>query len=197
MSDAKTIDVYDQKAEEYRRILGADPVANAAVTGFVSALPEGARVLDLGCGPGTWAQVMLDAGLVVDAMDASASMVAEAARIEGLTVWQGSFDSLEGTDLYDGIWANFSLLHAPKSEMPGHLARLRGLLRPQGVMHIGLKEGSGEARDSLGRFYAYYTPEEMAGLLADQGMTVSNLRRGADKGLDGTVAPWFTLTAHG
>ena len=197
MSDRKTLDVYDQKAAEYRNLLAKDPATDGSVATFVDHLPHGARVLDLGCGPGTWARVMLAAGLVVDAIDASAGMVEEARAIPGLTVSQATFDALEGADLYDGIWANFSLLHAPKAEMPAHLARLRRLLKPGGVMHIGLKEGSGEARDALGRFYAYYTPEELTGLLAAEGMAVSGLRQGAGKGLDGTVAPWFTLLAHG
>ena len=38
---------------------------------------------------------------------------------------QARFDELEVQGVYDGIWANFSLLHAPKSEFPGHLARIR------------------------------------------------------------------------
>lgn len=197
MSDPETLSVYDRKAVEYRQLLGADPASNAALAGFIAALPLGARVLDLGCGPGTWARQMLAAGLQVDAVDASSGMVAEAQKIKDLTVWQARFDELDGAGPYHGIWANFSLLHAPKAEMPGHLARLRSLLVPGGLMHIGLKQGSGEARDVLGRFYAYYTPTELTDLLADEGMTVSDPRQGADRGLDGTVAAWFTLLAHG
>lgn len=197
MDDTKTIGVYDQKAAEYQQLLNAAPEENAALAEFMASLPAGARVLDLGCGPGTWARPMLAAGFDVEAIDASAGMVAEAQRIPGLKVRQASFDVLDGENLYEGIWANFSLLHAPKSDMPRLLARLRQLLKNGGLLHIGLKEGSGEARDSLDRFYAYYTPDEIADLLAPLGMTVSGLRRGEDVGLDGVVAPWFTLLAHG
>lgn len=79
--------------------------------------------------------------------------------------------------------------------MAGHLARIARALKPGGLVHIGLKEGEGAARDSLGRFYTYYTVEECATLLRAAGLTAGPARHGADKGLDGTVAPWFTLTA--
>jgi SAM-dependent methyltransferase len=197
MSDERTIAVYDRKAADYRRMMTADPSGDAALAEFVAAIPPGARVLDLGCGPGTWAGAMIAAGLEVDAIDASSAMVQEASRIEGLRVWQACIEDLDGENLYQGIWANFSLLHLPKSDMPNVLAALQRLLLPGGVMHFGLKEGQGEARDSLDRFYAYYTPQELTALLARLDLTVSGLRRGVDTGLDGTRAGWFTLLAHG
>lgn len=197
MSDERTIAVYDRKAADYRRMMTADPSGDAALAEFVAAIPPGAKVLDLGCGPGTWAGAMIAAGLEVDAIDASSAMVQEASRIEGLRVWQACIEDLDGENLYQGIWANFSLLHLPKSDMPNVLAALQRLLLPGGVMHFGLKEGQGETRDSLDRFYAYYTPQELTALLATLDLTVSGLRRGVDTGLDGTRAGWFTLLAHG
>ncbi len=197
MSDAKTLQVYDEGAAEYAAMVRQDPDGAASLEAFVAALPQGAHVLDLGCGPGTWAQHLMAAGFRVDAIDASAGMVAEAARLPGLNVRQARFDEIEAKDVYDGIWANFSLLHAPKAEMPGHLARLARALIPGGVLHIGLKQGTGESRDSLGRFYAYYSAGEVTALLAPLGLSVREIRHGAAPGFDGVVAPWFTLLAHG
>ncbi|MCV6591402.1 MAG: SAM-dependent methyltransferase, partial [Silicimonas sp.] len=97
---------------------------------------------------------------------------------------------------YDGIHANFSLLHAPKIEMPGHLGRISRALRPRGVFHIGMKTGTGEARDALGRFYAYYQEDELTALLAAAGLNVIAKDRGREKGLAGTVDPWMILLAR-
>nr|WP_249200456.1 class I SAM-dependent methyltransferase [Thetidibacter halocola] len=187
--------VYDARAAEYADALGADPASNAALSAFIAALPKGGRVLDLGCGPGTWARRMVEAGLTVEGWDASEGMIAIASRVPGLTVRQARFEDLDAEAAYDGIWANFSLLHAPRADMPEHLARIARALRPGGVLHVGLKEGTGEARDSLGRFYAYYGLDEFRDLLRDAGLRPDGARQGADKGLDGTVAPWFTLSA--
>ncbi|CUH78353.1 class I SAM-dependent methyltransferase [Tropicibacter naphthalenivorans] len=196
MADLQTLDVYDARAADYAQSFGMDHGKDPSLRDFIAALPKRARVLDLGCGPGSWAVAMAQAGLSVDAVDASAGMVEQAQQHQGITVWQARFDQIEAEAIYDGIWANFSLLHAPRDEMPGHLARLKRALKPGGLLHIGLKQGQGEARDSLGRFYTYYTVPELTGLLRAIGLEPTAIRHGADKGLDGTVAPWFTLTAH-
>ena len=99
-------------------------------------------MLDLGCGPGLAATRMANAGLQVDAMDGSAEMVAMAAQHDGVTAWQATFDQITGTDIYDGIWANFCLLHASKEAMPHHLAAMVTALKPGGAFHIGMKTGS-------------------------------------------------------
>lgn len=194
--DRETLAVYDARAGDYARAFGTDHAAHPALRAFVAALPADGLVLDLGCGPGSWARAMLDAGLRVEAIDASAAMVAEAARIDGLAVRQATFDDIDAQSRYDGIWASFSLLHAPRAAMPRHLAALARALKPGGLLHIGLKEGSGEARDGLGRFYTYWQVPDLAALLADAGLTPGDIRHGADKGLDGVVAAWFTLTAR-
>ena len=75
----------------------------------------------------------------------------------GVEVRVAMFADIAGTDIYDGIWANFSLLHAPKADLPNHLAALHAALKPKGRLHLGMKLGTGEQRDTIGRFYAYYT----------------------------------------
>ncbi|WP_198521831.1 bifunctional 2-polyprenyl-6-hydroxyphenol methylase/3-demethylubiquinol 3-O-methyltransferase UbiG [Sagittula sp. P11] len=195
-ADRETLEVYNARAGDYAQTMGRDPAATASLQAFVARLPKGGRVLDLGCGPGSWAQAMLEMGFEVEATDASDAMVAEASKVEGLKVRKAVFEDIDDVARYDGIWANFSLLHAPRAAMPGHLARLHRALKPGGVLHIGLKEGTGEKRDRLGRFYTYYTVAELTGLLAALDMVTDDLREGADKGLDGEVAGWFTLTAR-
>ncbi len=194
--DEETATTYARMAQDYATMTaksGDDPV----LTAFIGGIPRGGRVLDLGCGPGVTAAAMARAGLRVDATDAVAEMVAMAATHPGVTAWQATFDDIAGDALYDGIWTNFSLLHAPRADMPRHLDALRRALRPGGLFHIGMKTGTGERRDNLGRLYTYYTEEELCDLLRAAGLTAFSSTRGADKGLDGVVAPWVTIAAHG
>lgn len=195
MSDKETISVYDAQARDYAKLTESD-ARDAQLDGFIALLPQGGTVLDLGCGPGHCAAVMAEAGLQVTATDASGEMVALAAAHPGVTALQAGFDDISGEDVYDGIWANFSLLHAPREKMPDYLAALAQALKPGGIFHIGMKSGTGSARDAIGRLYTYYRRDELEQLLQNAGLTVTAVKTGTAMGLDGTMAKWITLTAH-
>ncbi len=193
-TDDETLRVYDNRAEEYVNLI-TEATVDADMRAFLKPIPEGGHVLDLGCGPGNAAAAMANQGYMVDAWDASPEMVAMAQTKFGVDARRASFDDLDAQDVYDGIWANFSLLHAPKADMPRYLAAIHRALKPGGHFHIGLKTGEGEKRDPIGRFYAYYTDAEITGLLNAAGFTVTGRRTGEEKGLDGVMAPWIVLTA--
>lgn len=196
MTDKETLSVYAEKADEYAEltndVISDDPLLRA----FIAAIPEGGCVLDLGCGPGAAAAEMAKAGLSVQAYDPVPQMVLLANRYDGVTAREAGFDDVSGIAVYDGIWANFSLLHAPRADLPKHLGRISEALKSGGVFHIAIKTGTGSHRDGLGRLYTYYTEDELAGLLADAGLTVTGRREGRDKGLAGDVSPWIALTAR-
>ncbi len=193
--DPKTLAVYGAQAQKYADLTG-NLEDDRHLAAFIVAMPEGARVLDLGCGPGIAAGQMADHGLKVDAIDAVPEMVAMAALHPGVTARQGTFDDITVTDLYDGIWANFSLLHAPRADMPRHLAALKCALRPGGLFHIGVKTGAGEARDSLGRLYTYYAENELLDLMLATGLAPQNSWTGRDVGLSGQADDWVVIHAH-
>lgn len=193
-ADRETLLVYETRAHEYAEMTGR--AAAPGFSDFVAALPEAAHVLDLGCGPGDSARRFLDAGFSVDAVDAVPAMVSRAKEL-GVAARLASFDAIDTLDSYDGIWANFSLLHAPRGEFPGHLARLHRALRPGGRLHLGMKLGTGEARDRLGRLYTYYSEDDLMRYLTDAGFTPSTRVCGEGSGLDGTVSPWIWVQANG
>lgn len=197
MSDPETLQVYDTQAAAYARQNQAYLAQDPRLWAFIKACPRGGRVLDLGCGPGTSAHIMAQAGLRADAMDASAEMVALATQLTGVTAWQATFSDLTQNAVYDGIWANFSLLHAPRSAMAQHLTAIKRSLLPKGVFYIALKLGKGEARDTLGRLYTYYEEDDLKALLTTVGFTVLDCSYGTSKGLDGEMARWISVATHG
>ncbi|WP_424941023.1 class I SAM-dependent DNA methyltransferase [Aliiroseovarius sp. S253] len=191
--DRQTLDVYDAQAAEYEaRVAVKD---TPGLDDFIAVLPSQAHVLDLGCGPGLTAKQMMDHGLTVDATDGSDAMV-KRARDHGVPARQVLFHQIDGRSLYDGIFANFSLLHLPRTEMPAMLTRLQNLLKPRGMLHIGVKLGTGDARDDLGRFYTYYQQDELEELLTLAGFTIITRILGSGTGLDGRSSDWIVLHAR-
>ncbi len=195
MADGETLRVYRDRAADYAA-MSTESAPDDHLRAFIDAVPGGGHVLDLGCGHARSTALMIDAGLVAEGLDASPELAKIARNTFGVEVTIAEFGTLDAVDTYDGVFANFSLLHAPKTEMPGHLARIALALRAGGAFHLGLKTGEGERRDPLGRFYAFYTDVEITGLLEDAGFTVRSRDFGTDAGLDGTVAPWIVLLAR-
>jgi SAM-dependent methyltransferase len=193
--DETTIAAYNAKADDYAQAF-SNASNSKALARFMGQLPAGASVLDLGCGPGAHAAALHASGFQVTAMDASAAMVAKARAHKGITVRQAGFADLSEQAAYDGVWANFSLLHAARADFPGHLSRIATALKPGGLFHLGMKTGEGEHRDALGRFYTYYTLDELRSHLTAAGFEVIDQVEGKGKGLAGTVDPWVEMLAR-
>ena len=193
MPDRDTIDVYNDRAEDYLA-LPAFPTAEARLVSFLKRLPEGATVLDLGCGPGKDSNTIRTLGHTPDPLDASREMVRLAKDHFGLPARIGDFNDLRGP--YDGVWASFSLLHMPLAELPGYLIRLHDALTPQGLLGIAMKTGSGEARDTIGRRYSYCTQRQMTDWLSAAQFTPLETETGRGRGLSGSVDEWFAITAQ-
>lgn len=193
--DATTIDIYNSKADEYIH-LSKDVDQDIRLENFTNTLPAKAHVLDYGCGPGTSAAYFANKGMVTHAFDASQEMVKLASRHPLVKVWQAGFHEFNKIDTYDGVWASFSLLYAPRSDMEGLLIAIYKSLKEGGKFCLSLKLGKGEARDALRRLYTYYQQEELEALLSVASFTWENYLTGSSKGLDGSTAKWILVFAH-
>ncbi|MCR9087151.1 MAG: class I SAM-dependent methyltransferase [Rhodobacteraceae bacterium] len=191
--DAETLAVYDARAREYAAMVDDGP--NARLQDFLERVPPKARLLDLGCGTGAMTVQMRAAEHEVVALDPSTGMAEEAKARYGLKVQIGDFDDIPRLGHFDGVWAHFSLLHAPRTDLPRHLAAIHAALRPDGIFLIAMKTGTGAARDGLGRHYTYVTETELHDLLEDAGFTPRSVETGSEEGFDGVVAPWVVMTA--
>lgn len=197
MSDPETLAVYDTQADDYVQMMTEAAARDQRIADFIAACTPGGQVLDLGCGPGNYAALMARAGLKVSAIDGSEEMARRANALPGVEARHGYFEDIDTEDAFDGIWASFSLLHAPRADLPGHLARLKRALRPDGVFFIGMKTGTGEGRDDLGRFYTYYTKEALEAHLQEAGFTPQRHWTGYGKGLSGQYSGWIVIEAEG
>lgn len=194
-ADPRTLAAYEAHARDYEDRFRRDR-PDRHLRAFIALLPAGARVLDLGCGPGTGSVLLRAAGMLPDPVDASPAMVALANDHHGLGARLATFDDLDAVAAYDGVWANFSLLHAPRADLPRHLAAIHRALRPGGLFHIGMKTGTGEARDRLGRFYSFAGVAELRALLSDTGFAILAETEGQERGLAGTLDPFVIVLAR-
>lgn len=191
-ADQETIAVYDAKMQDYAA-LKPDPQQNKAMRDFSAQLAPGAKVLDYGCGPGAFARAFADQGFQVEAFDASKEMVALTQADQRIKTWQASFEKFQARNRYDGVWASFSLLHAPREQMPNLLMAIQCALKPSGCFTLALKLGSGSQRDSLGRLYTYYSLPELRGLLTKAKFDWLSHIEGRSIGLDGTQSDWAII----
>ncbi|MEM9579309.1 MAG: methyltransferase domain-containing protein [Pseudomonadota bacterium] len=192
MSDKETLKVYDAQASKYAELTDSN-TKNPDLIAFIGALKPGAHILDLGCGPGHMAAAMARVGFQVSATDASAEMVKLANAQPGVTAWQEAFEEMHTGASYDGVFANFSLLHAKRESVAQHVNDLVTMLTPGGVFHIALKTGAGEMRDTIGRRYSYFSEDELETILTGAGLKIIYRNHGKDLGLDGVMANWVSL----
>ncbi len=195
MIDDETISAYNTQVEAYADLTRSTSPDPHLVAFMAHVVPVG-HILDLGCGPANAAAEMREHNFEVDAVDASPEMVRLANKTHYIGARLATFDDIDGYDTYDGIWANFSLLHAPVEDFPRHLNALYRALKPGGHFHIGMKLGTGSARDKLGRHYSYYSQSELSDLLNTAGFVVVTASTGEDLGLAGDIEPWIALRAH-
>jgi len=195
MSDEQTLSVYDARVEDYAKLIRRDEI-DPDLLRFMKQVKAGGLVLDLGCGPAMASAILREHGFRPDPVDASGEMVRLANETHDIGARVATFDDIGSEAGYEAVWANFSLLHAKKRDLPVHLAAIYKTLKPGGIFHIGMKTGEGERRDRIGRFYAYYSEEELTGMLEDAGFTVLDTTVGEDSiGLSGEVSPWVTILA--
>lgn len=199
MSDPETIAWYDGAADAYAK---GRPSPPRHLTDFIALLPPKGAVLDLGCGGGTATAALTALGFAVTGLDASAGLLNLARQAApGARFIEADFSALEElaeTEQFDGVWAHFSLLHAPRADMPTHLGRIARLLRPDGLFHLSLMLGEGEARDRLGRFYSYYQADEIGALLDRAGFRLLSRTEGTGASAAGDpVRHIITLSRRG
>ncbi|MET4272479.1 MULTISPECIES: class I SAM-dependent methyltransferase [unclassified Bradyrhizobium] len=162
--DEATLQFYRSNARSYADWAKAP---STRLRGFLALLPSGGSILELGCGAGNHSAVMLAEGFSVRANDGSPEMAEIASQRLGHAVEAMRFEA------YDGVWASACLLHVPRDELAGILARIHRALRPSGVFYASYKMGEGDGRDSLGRYYNYASPEWLEATYASAGSWIT------------------------
>ena len=132
---------------------------------FTRILPEGGSILDLGCGSGRDSEYFISCGFDVTAMDASDEMCDLASIHIGQDVLNLSFAEMDFDKVFDGIWANASLLHVPENEIEDILTKTINSLKINGVLYMSFRYGDFEGERD-GRYYKDYRTKSLRELLS-------------------------------
>ncbi len=166
---------------------------------FTAQLAPGARVLDLGCGPGQDTAWLVEQGYPATGVDLSGGMLREARR-RGVTapLVQADLRHLPFRNgSYRGLWACASLLHIPKVQAETALREMARVVHP-GTIYVAVKRGRGEAwvEDESGgrRFFSYYEPDELHALVTQAGCKLLSCWETKDSA--GRSHPWINLLAR-
>ncbi len=169
-----TIGYYDANA---RRFIAdtANVELGALQRAFAGMLPEGGRILDLGCGSGRDSLAFLKAGFLVDVVDGSTEMAKAASELTGLPVTHALFADYEPAGVYDGVWACSSLLHVPAAELPVIISKYAAALKPGGVFYLSFKLGDHDGMRN-GRWFTDMTEGSFRSLIDGvDGLTIDRI----------------------
>ena len=170
----KTIDYYNKHAEEFTAST-FEVDMESLYQPFLAELPEGTRILDVGCGSGRDTLAFKNKGYQVDAIDYSEELVKKASRITGIPIKLKSFYEVDDYEAYDGIWACASLLHCERTRLKEVIGKLLSALKPNGVIYISFKYGNGD-REKDGRQFTDLNEVQVKELL-NQWDDVSQLKQ--------------------
>lgn len=117
-------------------------------------------ILDFGCGPGRDLAALRALGHTPVGLEGSHSFAVMARDHSGCEVWEQNFLSLAlPVGRFDGVFANASLFHVPRQELPRVLGELRAALRPAGVLFASNPRGNNDEGWNHGRYGAYHDLE--------------------------------------
>jgi len=163
---------------------------------FLAALPVGASILELGCGGGQDAAYMISRGFDVTPTDGSSELAKQAEALIGRAVQIVRFEALDAEAAFDGVWAEASLLHVPRTSLADVLGRVHRALKDGGIFHATFKAGDAEGNDMFGRYYNYPSAAWLTALLGEGGWKNIAITEADGGGFDGKPTKWLYVEAR-
>jgi SAM-dependent methyltransferase len=186
---------YDVIASDYAgRWAGSADWITAEISHLSAVLPRGARVADIGCGPGHHTRLLRAQGFRASGFDLSWGMLSS----QGVPgVAQADMRALPiATGSLDAVWCVAALLHIPRPDVPVVLSEFARVLRPGGELTTSLAEGDGELwepvsyESSRRRWYVLHRIEPFTTQLCEAGFDALGYSRRS------THREWLHLRAR-
>ena len=198
-ASARTLNDYAQSAESFWEFTRDHDVTQnyAALLDAIAGAPP-LRLLDFGCGPGRDLIALTARGHTVTGLDGSPVFAEMARSRSGCRVLVQNFLELSlGEQQFDGVFANASLFHVPRVELPRVLGELFRALVPGGVLFCSNPRSF--ERDWEGfkgeRYGSFLTIDSWLASIAQAGFVVErHFLRPSDK--PPSEQPWLAIVAR-
>ena len=168
-----TLEHYNQRAESFWEGTRDHDVSQniAALLRHLEGDPPFA-ILDLGCGPGRDLARFRELGHAPVGLEGATRLAAMAREHGGCEVWEQDFLALDlPAERFDGVFANASLFHVPRADLPRVLLELRATLKPRGVLFSSTPRGDNHEGWNGGRYGAWHDLESWRGFVTAAGFT--------------------------
>ena len=182
----KTAEIYNKLGKKY--LDESKKVTPSERLPFSKLFNKGDHILDIGCGGGRDAEFFVRKGLNIIGIDNSSVLI----KIAKKEVPRAIFKCINLLDMnfpkntFYGIWAQAVLFHLKRKDVPTALKKFNKILKQNGVLHITIREGKGEAfvKDKFSgedeRFYTYFSKNEIEDLLEKYGFKITFIKSSKD-----------------
>lgn len=169
------VSTYNKIANKYTQQYFNDLTDAPYVDKFLALLSKSAKVLDIGCGPGTFTKYLLEKGFDVEGIDLSSEML----RIAEEKVPQTKFTQMDMRKLtfedgsFDGLLVAYSLIHIPSEEISTTLKGFYQILKFGGVALIIVQKGEPDKivdeplKEGEKVFINFFTKDRLTKFLTD------------------------------
>ena len=170
----QTIETYQQSFDTYVAKTRNEPSAEFRewMNVFLSYISQNGMILEIGSATGRDARYFASKGYKILCTDVIPKALQKLSE-EGFETAEFDFRNnpkLEWIGKFDGIFANASLLHAPRDVFENVLRNAVGILNEGGVMAFSLKVGNGEEimveKLDGPRFFCLHTEPEIRSILS-------------------------------
>jgi SAM-dependent methyltransferase len=169
------VQTYNNYAEERGMKSSIEPWKVEERAGFLQVLRKNSStsLLEIGAGPGRDSLFFKEQGFEVTCTDLSPEMV-RICKDRGLDAHVMDYYEMDFADAtFDAVYAMNCLLHVPKSQLGNVLGEIRRVLKPQGLLYMGVYGGyefEGIWEQDIyepKRFFSFFSDEKMKELVEE------------------------------
>ena len=184
MGTVAMADLFDWYQENYQRYFARTRGVNPAsfLNPLVRHLKPGAVILDVGCGSGRDLKWLRERGFSVTGLERAKGLAALAREHAGCIVIEGDFEVYDFSSVKaDALLLSGSLVHVPHGSLETVFNNIVRALKPEGILLISLKRGTGSAVDEEGRTFYYWERSRLDPMFSQAGFAILECRTSVSK----------------